>query len=101
VFYTTLDATTTLGATIIGTDGQINVEPPFWFPSSYTIRVNGQQHENVVIPNQGLAHEAAHAMERIRGGFLESDVIPLDVTISTMEILDEIRKQVGVVYPGE
>ena len=40
-------------------------------------------------------------MERIRGGFLESDVIPLDVTISTMEILDEIRKQVGVVYPGE
>ena len=101
VFYTTLDATTTLGATIIGTDGQITVDPPFWFPSSYTIRVNGQQPENVVIPNQGLAHEAAHAMERIRGGFLESDVIPLDVTISTMEILDEIRKQVGVVYPGE
>ena len=101
VFYTTLDATTTLGATIIGTDGQITVDPPFWFPSSYTIRVNGQQPENVVIPNQGLAHEAAHAMERIRGGFLESDVIPLDVTISTMEILDEIRRQVGVVYPGE
>ena len=71
------------------------------FPSSFTIRVNGQQPENVVIPNQGLAHEAAHAMERIRGGFLESDVIPLDVTISTMEILDEIRRQVGVVYPGE
>jgi predicted dehydrogenase len=101
VFYTTLDATTTLGATIIGTDGQITIDPPFWFPSSYTIRVNGQQPENVVIPNQGLAHEAAHAMERIRGGFLESDVIPLDVTISTMEILDQIRKQVGVVYPGE
>ena len=101
VFYTSLDATSTLGATIIGTNGQITVDPPFWFPSSYTIRVNGQPSENVVIPNQGLAHEAAHAMERIRGGFLESDVIPLDVTISTMEILDEIRKQVGVVYPGE
>ena len=101
VFYTSLDATSTLGATIIGTNGQITVDPPFWFPSSYTIRVNGQQPEKVDIPNQGLAHEAAHAMERIRGGHLESDVIPLDVTISTMEILDEIREQVGVVYPGE
>jgi len=101
VFYTSLDATTTLGATIIGTDGQITIDPPFWYPSSYTIRVNGREPERVEIPNQGLAHEAAHAMERIRGGHLESDVIPLDVSISTMEILDEIRRQVGVVYPGE
>ncbi len=101
VFYTSLDAVSTLGATIIGTSGQITIDPPFWFPSSYTIRVDGAQPERVEIPNQGLAHEAAHAMERIRGGFLESDVIPLDVTISTMEILDEVRRQVGVVYPGE
>jgi predicted dehydrogenase len=101
VFYTSLDATTTLGATIIGTDGQITIDPPFWFPSIYTIRVDGREPERVEIPNQGLAHEAAHAMERIRGGHLESDVIPLDVSISTMEILDEIRKQLGVVYPGE
>ena len=101
VFYTSLDATSTLGATIIGTNGRIDVDPPFWFPSSYTIRVDGQPPEKVDIPNQGLAHEAAHAMERIRAGYVESDVIPLDVTISTMEILDEIRAQVGVVYPGE
>jgi predicted dehydrogenase len=101
VFYTTLDATTTLSATIIGTGGQITVDPPFWFPSSYTIRVNGQEPERVEIPNQGLAHEAAHAMERIRAGHLESDVIPLDVSISTMEILDDVRRQVGVTYPGE
>ncbi len=80
MFYTSLDATTTLGATIIGTNGQITIDPPFWFPSSYTIRVNGQPPEQVEIPNQGLAHEAAHAMERIRGGHLESDVIPLDVS---------------------
>jgi predicted dehydrogenase len=101
VFYTSLDATTTLGATIIGTAGQITIDPPFWFPSSYSIRVDGQPSEQVEIPNQGLAHEAAHAMERIRGGHRESDVIPLAVSVSTMEILDEIRRQVGVVYPGE
>ena len=43
---------------------------------------NGQPSPNTSrSPNQGLAHEAAHAMERIRGGHLESDVIPLDVSI--------------------
>jgi hypothetical protein len=53
------------------------------------------------MPNAGLAHEAAHAMERIRDGHLESDVIPLDVSVSTMEVLDDIRAQVGVVYPAD
>ena len=101
VFHTSLDATSTLGATIIGTDGRIDIDPPFWFSEGFTLHRNGQPSEHVELPNQGLAHEAAHAMERIRGGHLESDVIPLDVSIGTMEILDEIRRQVGVVYPGE
>jgi hypothetical protein len=55
----------------------------------------------VDMPNQGLAHEAAHAMERIRAGHRESDVIPLATTVSTMELLDDIRAQLGVVYPEE
>ena len=53
------------------------------------------------IPNGGLAHEARHAMERIRAGHCESDVIPLATTVSTMELLDDIRRQLGVVYPEE
>jgi predicted dehydrogenase len=101
VFHTSLDAMSTLRATIIGTTGRIEVDPPFWFTSGFTVHADGQPPEHVDIANQGLAHEAAHAMQRIREGHLESDVIPLATTISTMEILDEIRAQVGVVYPGE
>ena len=40
-------------------------------------------------------------MERIRDGHRESDVIPLATTVSTMELLDDIRAQLGVVYPEE
>ena len=40
-------------------------------------------------------------MDRIRTGHLESDVVPLATTVSTMELLDEIRPQVGVVDPVE
>ncbi len=101
VFHTSLDANTTLRATVLGTEGRIEIDPPFWFSNGYTLLRYGEQPERVDLPSQGLAHEAAHAMDRLRGGHLESDVIPLDVSVATMEILDEIRRQVGVAYPGE
>ena len=78
-----------------------DVDAPFWFPSSFTVRLNGEEPVHVDIAHQGLAHEAAHAMQRIRGGHRESDVIPLATTVSTMELLDDIRNQLGVIYPEE
>jgi len=99
-FHTSIDVQTSLRATIYGTGGRIDVDPPFWFPTRFTVRPNdGSEPTTVELPHRGLAHEAIHAMERIRAGHLESDVIPLDVTVETMELLDEIRRQIGVVYP--
>jgi hypothetical protein len=57
--------------------------------------------ERVEIPNEGLAHEASHVMERIAAGHLESNVVTLDHSLQTMRLLDEIRAQVGVIYPSE
>ena len=101
VFHTSLDMMSSLGASIYGTLGRIDVDAPFWFPTGFTVRLAGEEPVHVEMPNQGLAHEAAHAMERIRNGHLESDVIPLATTVSTMELLDDIRAQLGVVYPEE
>ena len=101
VFHTTLDLLTNLRATVYGTLGRIEVDPPFWFTSGFTVHLTGEEPAHVALPNQGLAHEAQHAIDRIRGGHRESDVIPLATTVSTMELLDEIRAQVGVVYPEE
>jgi len=100
-FHTSLDMVTSLGASVFGTFGRIDVDPPFWFPSGFTVRLVGEPPVHVDMPNQGLAHEAQHAMDRIRDGHLESDVIPLATTVSTMELLDEIRSQLGVIYPEE
>jgi predicted dehydrogenase len=100
-FHTSLETTTSLRATIHGTAGRIDVDPPFFFTSAFTVHPDGGDPQRVEIPNQGLAHEAAHAMARIRDGQLESDVLPLDTTIATMELLDEFRRQLGVVYPVE
>lgn len=100
VFHTSIDMLTNLRATVYGTRGRIDVDPPFWFPSGFTVRVNGEEPVRVDMAHHGLAHEAAHAMQRIRDGHLESDVIPLATTVSTMELLDDIRAQIGVVYPA-
>ncbi|MCJ7779416.1 MAG: gfo/Idh/MocA family oxidoreductase, partial [Acidimicrobiia bacterium] len=64
-------------------------------------RIAGEEPVHVDMPNNGLAHEAQHAMERIREGHRESDVISLATSVSTMELLDDIRAQLGVVYPEE
>jgi predicted dehydrogenase len=101
VFHTSLDMMTSLRATVYGTLGRIDVDAPFWFPNGFTVRLDGEEPARVDMPHQGLAHEAAHAMERIRAGHLESDVIPLATTVSTMELLDDIRAQLGVIYPEE
>ncbi len=101
-FRTSLDGFSSLGARIVGTAGRIEVKPPFWFASSFTVhRTDGSEPDVVEMPNDGLAHEAAHAMARIRAGHLESDVMTLDATLQTMRLLDDVRAQVGVVYPSE
>ena len=101
VFHTSLDMLTSGRATVFGTLGRIDVDAPFWFPTGFTVHLDGEEPVHVEMAHQGLAHEAQHAMDRIRAGHLESDVVPLAVTVSTMELLDEIRRQVGVVYPAE
>ncbi len=100
-FQTSLDATSGMGARIVGTKGRIDVKPPFWFASKFTVHTMGADPERVEMPNEGLAHEAAHAMQRIRDGHPQSDVVTWEATIQTMRLLDEVRRQVGVIYPSE
>jgi predicted dehydrogenase len=101
VFHTSLDMLTSLDASVFGTLGRIDVDAPFWHSAGFTVRITGEAPVHVDMPNHGLAHEAQHAMDRLRAGHRESDVIPLATTVSTMELLDEIRAQLGVVYPEE
>ena len=101
VFHTSLDMLTSLGASVFGTLGRIDVDAPFWHSPGFTVRITGEEPVHVDMPNQGLAHEAQHAMDRLRAGHRESDVITLATSVSTMELLDEIRAQLGVVYPEE
>jgi hypothetical protein len=49
----------------------------------------------------GYQYEAAEVMACLRAGKLESDLMPLDETLSLMETMDALRAQWGLRYPGE
>lgn len=101
-FTTSIDGMSDLTARVVGTDGMAVVAAPFWFPSEFTItRHDGSEPERVETPNHGLAHEVEHTIEQIRAGAIESDIQTWGATLANMELMDEIRRQLGVVYPSE
>jgi ornithine cyclodeaminase/alanine dehydrogenase-like protein (mu-crystallin family) len=48
-----------------------------------------------------LAYEAAETARRIVAGEKSTAYRPMADTVSTMEIIDEVRRQIGIVFPGE
>jgi hypothetical protein len=65
--------------------------------------VTGEKERVFEAPFQGngYTHEAAEVMRCLRAGELESEVMPLDETLSVMRTMDEIRGQWGLRYPME
>ncbi len=100
---TTSWAQTPTTAAITGTEGRIDIATSFYRPTSFTLtRLDGTEwtYRGPEMSN-GLEYEAAEVARCIVEGRLESERMTLDDTLEVMASLDEIRRQIGVVYPGE
>ena len=49
----------------------------------------------------GFEYETEEAMRCIRAGLLESPVMPQAHSLANMEIMDQIRGEIGLKYPFE
>ena len=89
-------------AHILGTDGSIKLHAPWWKPAKLTINAGGKS-EDITIPYEsvGMNYEAEEVGNCLRAGQTESDVIPLDETLSILKTMDELRRQWGLKYPME
>jgi len=87
---------------ILGTEGSIHI-PGFWHATSATLYVSGKDAEQIEMPFDGNGYncEAVEVMRCLRAGKLESDIMPLDESLSIMETMDKIRAQWGLKYPEE
>jgi predicted dehydrogenase len=90
-------------ATIMGTDGYVRIHSPWWRPTSMTISRPGEESETVEAPvsGNGFNYEAAEVMWCLEAGKTESDIMPLDETLSVMRTMDRIRAAWGLRYPSE
>ena len=101
-----LRATTPCRATVLGTRGRIDVEPPFYAAQRLRV-VRGMAEDSptelVDLPWRGNRYVAqVEEVQRcLRAGLLESPGMPLDETIALVGWMDEMRAQIGLRYPGE
>jgi len=99
---TTMWARTACQAVISGTEGRIEIADTFYAPTTWRLtRKDGTSWEyDGRVPN-GFQYEAAALARNVAQGKTEAEELPWSQMLAIMETLDEIRSQIGVVYPGE
>lgn len=90
-------------AVILGEEGRIVLEPPFWKPVKMTVSRSGKPDEVIEVPfvGSGFNYEAEEVGRCLAAGKLESDILPLDESLAIMRTMDSLRAQWGIVYPSE
>jgi len=90
-------------AYLLGTEGRVVVNPPWWRPQTLTLSLSGRADEVRQIPfeGNGYSYEAAEVNRCLRERKPESDTMSLDETLSIMETMDAIRSKWGLKYPNE
>lgn len=104
VLHTTLAASTPTSASINGTQARIELDSAFYTPGTVRLVTRTGQETwpgDGQVGHEGMSHEAAHFAQLVADGRRESPLLPLAETVAIMELMDEIRAQVGVRYPGE
>jgi predicted dehydrogenase len=88
---------------LIGDAGSITLHAGFWQATRATLALKNASPIHIDAPfrRNGFEYEIEAAMACIRDGLIECAVMPHAETISTLELMDEIRKRIGVRYPWE
>jgi predicted dehydrogenase len=100
----TMLAKTPCTASIAGTAARLEIDGWFYQPNTVRlIDVNDREIDRYETPTRehGLAYEAAEFARLLTAGQTESDLLPLDETLRIMQVLDEVRAQLGARFPGE
>ena len=88
-------------AIIYGEKGKI-VIPNFWMAKEATLYSNSKEEKFEDSYNEArYKHEITEANECILCNRLESNIASHDFTLNLEVIMDEIRRQIGLIYPFE
>ncbi|WP_127128190.1 Gfo/Idh/MocA family protein [Georgenia sp. SYP-B2076] len=95
-------------ASVVGTDARIDVAGPFFQPTTFVLSpIHGEPWqwpptaEGQAVDPGGFEYQAAEVARAVSEGRQESATMPWQATLEVMATMDEVRRQLGVVYPGE
>lgn len=90
-------------AYIYGTEGRIVITDTLVNPRTVELYIGDEKVETFVDEraSHGYAFEAEEVGRCLAEGLAESPLLPLDESLAIMKLLDEIRAQWGLKYPGE
>jgi predicted dehydrogenase len=99
----TMAVRSSVTAVIAGSKARIEIDGSFYAPTSF--RLITRDGEVTEFPKNyeggGLREEAAEFARIVRAGEIESPLMPHATSLELMREMDEIRRQIGVRYPGE
>lgn len=104
VLHAALDTLGPNRATVIGTEGRIELESVWYMPTPFTVydgRGAVVEQYDEPVSGRGMQFQAAELERLVAAGLTEGDTLPPAETVRIMETLDEVRRQIGLVYPGE
>ena len=86
-----------------GTAGWIAIEPRIHRPERMIVHdASGDEVVTAAAqPGNGYGYEVEEVARCLRAGELESPHVPLDETVAILEVLDEVRLQIGVRYTAD
>ncbi len=84
-------------AEVIGAEGWVRLEAPFYAATRMVVQVGGSDPEEHAIPDRraGFVGELEEVARCLREGQLQSDVMPLTESVATARVLDQARRQLG------
>lgn len=104
---TTVSSSRAAGATsaqIVGTEARIEIDRVWYSPISFRVITPDEkvaEEYTSEVEGRGMQFQALAAERLVADGAISSDILPIDETVAIMGVLDEVRRQIGVVYPGE
>ena len=104
LLHAALDARGPSTAVIIGTEGRIEIDPVWYAPTTFTVFDSEDaiiERFEQKITHRGMQFQAWELERLIGAGQTAGEILPPEETVQIMETLDEIRRQIGLTYPGE
>jgi predicted dehydrogenase len=101
--FSTLTAATNNQCVLYGTKGQLHLMGRFHAPTGVRVHLPDQPAQEIPFAWSGLGYqfEAEHVQQCLAEGRHESPLLPLSFSLELMQLLDAVRAEIGLRYPGE